>query len=355
MEWGVKGTLGALLLLWGMFSSPIVWCSELLKLDITILWNIQGDHQPRFEITDLSILDTLEDSLASSPLQSEAKNLGDWKIKVGECSVNFNLPPLYPGATRQKLILYLNKPQDAKKISIYKKNSATDFILYDEKNIKNIQIIQTKVEPSHHTEIFKGSEAIHKILFLSEGYQAEQKEQFYADVKRLTDKFLNHPLIQKIQNLFSITRGETFSRTSGIPEIQDSNSTLYHTVILSDPSGEMVVSFDQPAILEAAGKPDFWIVIVANTPSQSATTSYLQYTTIGKNISGTILIHELVGHVAIGLCDEYDPPFFTFAHPLWSPNISMVHQNKECLMNDPHHYNDFCDICKHAFESQIAK
>lgn len=147
------------------------------------------------------------------------------------------------------------------------------------------------------------------ILYLGDGYTAEQMQKFRDDVKRLSGYLMNAEPYKSRQSDFNIRAIETPSPVSGVnrPHAGVFKRTPLRTHYSSFDSERYLLTYDNRTIRDIASQvPYDMLVIVVNEKTYGGGGIYNLYSTVAADnkFSEYIMIHEL-GHSIAALADEY--------------------------------------------------
>lgn len=172
------------------------------------------------------------------------------------------------------------------------------------------------------------------ILFLPDGYTAEEMEEFKADCKKFKDYIFEYSPFDSLRNYINIWGVAAPSEQSGtdIPGEGIWKNTLLNTSYYTFDSERYLMTYDYKAVRDlAANAPYDHIYILVNSEKYGGGSIYNYYSvTAAKNKKARqIFIHEF-GHGFAGLADEYytsDVSYQNF-YPLevepWEPNITTL-------------------------------
>ena len=172
------------------------------------------------------------------------------------------------------------------------------------------------------------------LVFLAEGYGQNEKEKFFADVKRLNNSLFEVTPFSKNKNRFNVTALFSPSLESGVDIPGDSiyKNTVFNSTFYTFNVSRYLTTSDMKSIYDAAASVawDFLVVLV-NTPRYGGGGVYNQITVCSSDHaqSSKVLIHEL-GHSFAGLADEYYSSevayedFYNLAVEPWEPNITTM-------------------------------
>lgn len=147
------------------------------------------------------------------------------------------------------------------------------------------------------------------IVFLAEGYTAEQSEKFQGDVKRLSEYLLNAAPYQSEKDKFNIRGVFRASIDAGTDEPRQKSfksTVLNSTYNIFDLDRYLLVEDNHAIHRMAAQVPYDVIVVVVNTKRYGGGGMVLDYCTVTADNpqSNLVFIHEF-GHTFGYLADEY--------------------------------------------------
>jgi hypothetical protein len=160
-------------------------------------------------------------------------------------------------------------------------------------------------------EAVKNGAPEHKVdlLFVAEGYTAEDREKFKADVDRVTGWLFSYEPYKRLRGDFNVSG---VMRPSPERAMDEPRQGVFRKTVLNasfnafDTDRYMLVE-DNHAIREIAAQvPHDTIVILVNSPRYGGGGIYEDYcvTTVDHERSKAVFIHEF-GHSFAGLADEY--------------------------------------------------
>jgi hypothetical protein len=174
------------------------------------------------------------------------------------------------------------------------------------------------------------------LLFIAEGYTAEEQDKFRADAQRFTDALFDTPPFSLRRERFNVRSLFVPSPQSGtdIPQENIYVQTPLNTSFYTFSVDRYLTTADIPAIGNARRNvPADAVIILVNTSVYGGAGIYNLYATAAADNARSphIFVHEL-GHSFGALADEYfssEVAYDNF-HPLdcepWEPNItSLVH------------------------------
>ena len=172
------------------------------------------------------------------------------------------------------------------------------------------------------------------LLFVAEGYRADEQDKFFEDVERLSKNiFQIEPYVFR-KNDFTIRAVAAVSQESGT---DDPSANNWRNTLLN--SSFNTFGIDRYLETESlwkihdvvTGIPNDHIIVVVNNDKYGGGGVYNHFSivTADNRHSGTVLIHEL-GHGLAGLGDEYfevDAPFSDYINveiEPWQPNLTTL-------------------------------
>jgi len=204
---------------------------------------------------------------------------------------------------------------DPHSIDIHKENRA---------NYDSLVVIQKNGGPAELVDL----------LFLGEGYLAEESAEFSEDVWRLTEQLFTVEPFKNFRSKFNVSAVFSASRDSGVddPEQGVFKNTLLNFSYNTFGSQRYMMSFYSKNINDLASAVPFDVLaILVNSEQYGGGGIFNLYTALAADdkVSSNILVHEM-GHSFAGLGDEYytkDIAYQDF-YPLgiepWEPNLSIL-------------------------------
>jgi hypothetical protein len=170
------------------------------------------------------------------------------------------------------------------------------------------------------------------LVFLAEGYRADEMAKFRDDVKKMSDILFAEPPFNEYKNKINIWAVESVSQESGtdIPGDKIYVNTAMNFSFYTFDIDRYLTSQDIKSINDyAANAPHDNIIVLINSEKYGGGGVYNYYTgtTTGHPYSAKVFIHEL-GHGFTGLADEYYSSEVAYEdfYPLnvepWEPNIT---------------------------------
>lgn len=228
----------------------------------------------------------------------------------------------------------------------YPISSVRFVLLYRERNGTFSKIYETIIDPTDYRIIHEStvqvkyskifgsrlpSEAC-DIVFIAEGYTANEMSKFRNDVKTMTEIMFSEYPFNEHRDKFNIWAVESESIESGtdIPGDGVYKNTILNSSFYTFDIERYITTFDLKAVNDyAAVVPHDNIVILVNTSKYGGGGFYNYYSiSVADNYySNNVFVHE-IGHSLFGLADEYytsDVPYQDY-YPLdvepWEPNIT---------------------------------
>lgn len=171
------------------------------------------------------------------------------------------------------------------------------------------------------------------LLFIAEGYTADQMDKFKADAQRFTDYLFQYEPYRSRKNDFNIWYLETPSEEEGvdIPQQDQWRNTLCQSSFYTFYVDRYLTVQDHRRIAEAvAATPFDALFIIANETKYGGGGFFNSYSlgTSDNKLSNEVFIHEF-GHGFAGLADEYydaetgyDDDYYPSNVEPWEPNIT---------------------------------
>lgn len=206
-----------------------------------------------------------------------------------------------------------------------------DYFIVDEK-APDYPIVPILENGPHHKKV--------DIVFLAEGYRANEMDKFEADIKRLTDYMFAMEPYDKHRNDFNLYAVLTPSAESGtdIPGKGGYKNTAFNSHFYTFDEARYLTSKDLKAIHDAAANTVFdqlYVLVNSETYGGGGFYNYLNLTTVDNERSPQVFVHEF-GHGFAGLADEYYTSsvafdgFYNLKVEPWEPNItSLVDFNRK--------------------------
>jgi len=181
--------------------------------------------------------------------------------------------------------------------------------------------------------IYSGDPAVNvDLVFIAEGYRADELAKFREDVKRVTNILLKEAPFSEFRDRFNIWAVEAVSAESGtdVPGEDIYVSTIMNSSFYTFDLDRYLTTQDIKTVNDyAAVVPHDNIVVLINSPRYGGGGVYNYYscTTADHPLSAHVFVHEL-GHGFAGLADEYYSSTVAYEefYPLdiepWEPNIT---------------------------------
>lgn len=169
------------------------------------------------------------------------------------------------------------------------------------------------------------------VVFLPEGYTADEMERFYQDAQIAVESFLQHEAFRELAERFNFVAVELPSAESGVSvprrgEWRDTALGSHFDTFYSD---RYLTTLNMEHLHDLlSGLPYEHIIILANTDTYGGGGIFNSYTLTTAHHSAfrPVVVHEF-GHSFVGLADEYfyDDQFVEYYYPgvePWEPNIT---------------------------------
>lgn len=277
----------------------------------------------------------------------------------------------------------------------YNINADSYLIKKEQKNYKTFDVVYSGI-PSKHVDV----------VLLSEGYTADQYEQFEADCKKFADAIFAFSPYKENKYCFNIRGVWAPSVASGVDIPGDNvwKETALNSNFYTFDSERYLMTGDYKSVRNiAASVPYDLIYIIANTKKYGGGAIYNYYgiSSTGQEDSyEKVYVHEF-GHLFLGLADEYEGDtsyndFYPKGVEPWEPNITnlvnfdkkwkhllpegtpvptpkdemhakslgvfegggyaskgMYRPMQNCLMRSFYQTEHFCPVCENAIKKQI--
>lgn len=174
------------------------------------------------------------------------------------------------------------------------------------------------------------------IVFLAEGYKAEEKEKFVNDVKRFSGYLLNTEPYRSNREKFNVNGVFRASAESGPDEPRQN---VYKNTVLK--ASFNALDLDRYLLSEegfliremAAQVPYDTIAILVNSPRYGGGGIYNDYciTTVDNRASQAVFLHEF-GHSFAGLADEYYTSEVAY-NEFYPPGVEPLEPNITALLD----------------------
>jgi IgA peptidase M64/peptidase M64-like protein len=195
----------------------------------------------------------------------------------------------------------------------------------------NIEIAQFP-----HTKILDNGDPSTKVdlVFLAEGYTADEMGKFEDDAQRIIDYMFSFDPYNSVKDKFNIWLVKSESEESGtdIPGEDIFKNTVLNSNFYTFGSERYLTTKDFFAVKDVASLvPYDEICILVNSEKYGGGGIYNHYciSTVGNALSNEVFIHEL-GHSFAGLGDEYYNvstgynDFFNLEIEPWQPNLTTL-------------------------------
>lgn len=172
------------------------------------------------------------------------------------------------------------------------------------------------------------------LLFIAEGYTADQMEKFLQDARRFADYMFTMPPYDKHKEDFNIWAVESVSEESGtdIPHEDVWKKTVANSNFYTFRSDRYLTAQNQKTVCEiATNAPYDALYVLVNTPKYGGGGIYNFYGLSASDcrFAEPVFIHEF-GHSFAGLADEYYDSstsyeeFYNIKIEPWEPNITTL-------------------------------
>ena len=172
------------------------------------------------------------------------------------------------------------------------------------------------------------------LLFLAEGYTAEEMDKFLADVKRSIGFIFTEEPFKSNRESFNIRAVKSFSEDSGtdIPGQGIWKSTVMNSNFYTFGIERYMTTLDYKAVCDVAASAHYdQIYILVNTQKYGGGGMYNMYaiSAADNEQSQAVVVHEF-GHAFAGLADEYYNSevayndFFNLEVEPWNPNLTTL-------------------------------
>jgi hypothetical protein len=199
------------------------------------------------------------------------------------------------------------------------------------------------------------------LVFIAEGYTAEEKEKFEADARRFTESLFQTPPFDTRRDDFNVRAVALASEESGTDIAGEGifKNTALNAGFYTFGIDRYLTTPDMKSIRDAVWNlPCDAIFILVNTDRYGGGGMYNFYGmgTSDNAHTPAVFAHEF-GHSFAGLADEYfsseatcDEPFYTLDKEPWEPNITIYRPMDHCMMRD---LAPFCPVCSRAILRMI--
>ena len=172
------------------------------------------------------------------------------------------------------------------------------------------------------------------IVFVAEGYTADQMSDFEVDVKEFSAHLFDEEPFSEYQDRFNIwaVYSESVDEGTDIPGDSIWKNTILNTNFYTFGSERYLMTYDFSLVSDVvAGVPYDQIFILVNTKKYGGGGIYNNYCvgSSGNPLSRVVMVHEL-GHGLGGLGDEYYSSstsyeeFYDLAVEPWEPNLTTL-------------------------------
>lgn len=200
----------------------------------------------------------------------------------------------------------------------------------------NYFIIKESPVKAEYTKIVESGDPATSvdIVFLAEGYAANEMKKFLKDVRKMADILFAAEPFSSYKNRINIWAVESVSQESGtdIPGEDIYNNTVMNSSFYTFDIDRYLTTLDLKTVNDYAGLvPHDNIVILVNTNvyGGGGVYNYYSITAVDNSYSNRVFVHEL-GHSFAGLADEYYSSEVAYEefYPLnvepWEPNITTM-------------------------------
>lgn len=229
-------------------------------------------------------------------------------------------------------------PKDAFRVEIYSRDKKNNFIKAYEyvSEADNYFIKKEQKQKFENFKIHYAGNPNEKldIVFIAEGYTAEEMTSFKNDCKTFADYLFKFEPFKNLKDKINIWGVESASKESGtdIPGKSIWKNTVVNSTFYTFDSERYLMTGDYKSVIDVATNAPFeQVVVLVNTEKYGGGGIYNYYLTIaGKNPKAEkIFVHEF-GHALAGLGDEYytsDVAYEDF-YPLdvepWEANLTTL-------------------------------
>lgn len=172
------------------------------------------------------------------------------------------------------------------------------------------------------------------ILFLAEGYAAEEKEKYKSDVSGMCSDILGASPFKENRDKFHISALWTPSPESGtdIPGEGIYRNTRFNSTFYTFDVARYLTTSDMKSVYDAAASvPWDYLIVAVNSERYGGGGFYnlLTVCTSSHELTPKVLIHEF-GHAFAGLADEYYTSdvayenYYDLQTEPWEPNITTL-------------------------------
>jgi hypothetical protein len=196
--------------------------------------------------------------------------------------------------------------------------------------------INSEIVQFPHSKILDNGDPETKVdvVFLAEGYTAEQMDKFEEDAKRIIDYMFSLEPYNSVKDKFNIWLVKSESEESGtdIPGMDIYKNTILNSNFYTFGSERYLTTEDFFAVKDMASiVPYDDICILVNSEKYGGGGIYNHYaiSTVDNILSNEVFIHEF-GHSFAGLGDEYYNSstgyndFFNLEIEPWQPNLTTL-------------------------------
>lgn len=229
-------------------------------------------------------------------------------------------------------------PKDSVIVEILKRNKLNEFVKKFELTIdpNSYFVIEDRRFEFNNFKVHYAGDPSDKldIVFLPEGYTAEEMDQFQKDCKEISRSLFKFSPFKEYKNSINIWGVSAPSKESGtdIPGEDIWKNTLMNTKFYTFDTERYIMTDDYHAVRDvAANAPYDQIYILVNSDKYGGGAIYNFYScSVTKDRStDKIFVHEL-GHGLAGLADEYHDPnssyqnYYSLDTEPWEANITTM-------------------------------
>jgi hypothetical protein len=230
----------------------------------------------------------------------------------------------------------------------FPKNKVKFLLSIRQRNGSFAKLYETEIDPTDYfirkekplnttfTKVYEAGDPATSVdlVFIAEGYKADEMGKFRSDVKRMADILLAEIPFNEFKNKFNIYAVEAVSTDSGtdIPGEKTYANTTVNSSFYTFDLERYLTTRDMKSVNDyAAVVPHDNIIVLINSTKYGGGGVYNYYsgTSVDHAFSPTVFIHEF-GHGFAGLADEYYSSSVAYEefYPLdvepWEPNITTL-------------------------------
>jgi len=172
------------------------------------------------------------------------------------------------------------------------------------------------------------------LVFMSEGYTAEEREKFLKDARGMTEYLFSVSPFDKNRDNFNVTALWTPSAESGtdIPGSNIYKNTRFNATFYTFDIDRYLTTSDMKSIYDALSGvawDNFFVLVNSSKYGGGGFYNFLGIGTTDHYLSQKVMVHEL-GHSFAGLGDEYYDSqvayenFYNLETEPWEPNITTL-------------------------------